>query len=125
MEYRLASRLDYLLVIAAVSRSRHDPCRVVLSKKRLALRKRVRRADLQARLDDEFHRTEAVSNRHQARTTQIHVLKVIRAWLGINRRSWVCPLLSVGILQAAVLVGMREQRSILRTRAVHRQALGV
>src|ERR1700733_2522064 len=121
---RLPSGLDHQLVIAAIARRGHDTIAIELVEQ---LGAAVFRLRLQAEDagDDVLDRTIAVSDRRQPFAAEIQILEIIRAGLGVDGGAGAVGHLRVAILQAAVLIGMRQQRTAILCAAVEHHALRI
>src|SRR6185503_8236747 len=98
--YRFTRRLDDLLVVRAISRSRQNSGTLDVVERVCSFC-----IHPQRRRHDGFNRTVSVAYRRKARSTQVDVLKVVRTRLrkGGGR--------GITVAQSAILVGMREPRA--------------
>src|SRR6266403_2009019 len=102
---RRPAGFDYEFIVAAVSGSRHDSVAVDLPQKG-GTRDRLAGFHLEALVDNVGDRTVSVSDGRKPNAAEIDVLKVVRARFGIDA-------IGIRVLQAAILVGMREQCALI------------
>ena len=79
----------------------------------------------QAAAEQIIDRPIPVTYRRQPAATQIDVLEIIRAGLGVNRAARRLRLVRVNVLHTAILIGMAQKPSAILGRTVERQALRI